>query len=162
MAVVQINDATTGVNDEIARYQIGSSYINSNEAVWRILRFPIHDRYPTVVNLSVHLENGQLVYFTSNDAHERAAQPPDTTLTAYFKLSQEDTFEKTLLYADIPKYYTWNKTKKPLCRRKQGMVFKGHPDVCEYDALGHVCTVRPNNAECFYLGSLGDPLLSEF
>ncbi|GBM15763.1 hypothetical protein AVEN_262926-1 [Araneus ventricosus] len=32
MAVVEINNATTGVNDEIARYQMGR-YIKSNEAV---------------------------------------------------------------------------------------------------------------------------------
>ncbi|GBM09758.1 hypothetical protein AVEN_101804-1 [Araneus ventricosus] len=32
MAVAEINNATTGVNDEIARYQMGR-FINSNEAV---------------------------------------------------------------------------------------------------------------------------------
>ncbi|GBM00871.1 hypothetical protein AVEN_257377-1 [Araneus ventricosus] len=110
-AVVEINNATTGLNDEIARYQMGR-YINSNEAVWRILRFPIHDRYPTVVHLSAHLENGQRVYFASDNAHN--TQPPVTTLTAYFKLCQEDTFAKTLLYIEIPKYYTWNKYKNNL------------------------------------------------
>jgi hypothetical protein len=60
-------------------------YVSSNEAVWRILNFPIHDRHPTVVHLSVHLENGQRVYFTSENAEERAAQPPNTTLTAFFQ-----------------------------------------------------------------------------
>ncbi|GBL98614.1 hypothetical protein AVEN_19677-1 [Araneus ventricosus] len=105
MAVVEIETATTGVNDEIARYirvQMGL-YINSNEAVWRILRFPIHDPYPTVVNLNVHLENSQHVYFSSDNAHERATQPPYTTLTAYFNIRQEDRFPNTLLYAEIPK-----------------------------------------------------------
>ncbi|GBN37313.1 hypothetical protein AVEN_114825-1 [Araneus ventricosus] len=135
MAVVEINNAT-GVNDEIARYQMGR-YINSNEAVWRILRFSIHDRYPTVVHLTVHLENGQRVYFTSDNAHERATQTPDTTLTAY----AEDTFAKTLLYTEITKYYTLNKSKKSFCKRKQGSVFPGHPNVFESDALGHVYTV---------------------
>ncbi|GBM57928.1 hypothetical protein AVEN_206001-1 [Araneus ventricosus] len=76
-----------------------------------LTRFPIHDRFPNVVHLNVHLENGQRVYFISDNAHERATQPPYTTLTAYFKLFQEDTFAKTLLYAEIPKYYTWNKSK---------------------------------------------------
>ncbi|CAF3810082.1 unnamed protein product [Rotaria magnacalcarata] len=41
--------------DEISNYQLGK-YISSNEAVWRILDFPIHERYPTVVHLAVHLE----------------------------------------------------------------------------------------------------------
>ncbi|XP_028966748.1 uncharacterized protein LOC114828104, partial [Galendromus occidentalis] len=46
--------------DEIKQYQIGR-YISSNEAIWRIFSFPIHERYPTVVHLAVHLENGQRV-----------------------------------------------------------------------------------------------------
>jgi len=43
--------------DEIEDYQSGR-YTNSNEAIWRILGFPIHDRYPSMIHLSVHLENG--------------------------------------------------------------------------------------------------------
>jgi hypothetical protein len=49
--------------DEVQSFQFGR-YIGNNEAVWRILEFPIHERYPTVVHLSVHLENGQRIYFT--------------------------------------------------------------------------------------------------
>ena len=49
--------------DEIERCQLGR-YISSNEAVWRILSFPIREGYPTVIHLAVHLENGQLVHFT--------------------------------------------------------------------------------------------------
>lgn len=46
-------------------------YISSNEAVWRILDFPIHERYPPVVHLSIHLENGQCVYFTEKNLLDR-------------------------------------------------------------------------------------------
>ncbi|GBP15269.1 hypothetical protein EVAR_92263_1 [Eumeta japonica] len=45
-------------NDEITQYQMGR-YISSNEAVWRIMSFPMHERHPVVVHLAVHLENGQ-------------------------------------------------------------------------------------------------------
>ncbi|VDM99833.1 unnamed protein product [Onchocerca ochengi] len=44
--------------DEIAQYQAGR-YISSNEAVWRILSFPMHERSPAVVHIAVPLENGQ-------------------------------------------------------------------------------------------------------
>lgn len=47
--------------DEITQYQMGR-YVSSNEAIWRIFSFPIHERHPTVVHLAVHLENGQRVY----------------------------------------------------------------------------------------------------
>lgn len=53
-------------NDEIAQYQMGR-YISSNEAIWRILSFPIHEIHPTVVHLAVHLGNGQRAYFTTEN-----------------------------------------------------------------------------------------------
>lgn len=56
-------------NDEITQYQMGR-YISSNEAVWRILSFPIHDRRPAVIHLSVHLENGQRVFDTAQQIAE--------------------------------------------------------------------------------------------
>lgn len=65
-------------NDEITQYQMGR-YISSNEAVWRIMSFPMHGRHPVVVHLAVHLENGQRVYFNEANVLERAAQPPATT-----------------------------------------------------------------------------------
>ncbi|GFS75936.1 uncharacterized protein TNCV_4665781 [Trichonephila clavipes] len=47
--------------NEIQTYQAGR-YVNSNEAVWRLLGLPLHERYPTVTHLAVHLENGQHVF----------------------------------------------------------------------------------------------------
>ena len=57
-------------NDEVKRYQM-CRYI-SNEAIWRIFTFPIHERDPAVVHLAVHLENGQHVYFTELTALQQA------------------------------------------------------------------------------------------
>ncbi|GFW10572.1 ATP-dependent DNA helicase [Trichonephila clavipes] len=65
MAVFGVGNVAAPL-DEINQYQFGR-YISSNEAVWRILSFPIHERHPTVVHLAVHLENGQRVYFTADN-----------------------------------------------------------------------------------------------
>jgi hypothetical protein len=46
MAVFQIENESRPF-DEITLYQMGR-YISSNEAVWRILSFPIHERHPTL------------------------------------------------------------------------------------------------------------------
>ena len=46
-------------------------YISSSEAVWRMLGISIHERYPPVVQLAVHLENGQRVYFNPDDTSLR-------------------------------------------------------------------------------------------
>ena len=92
---------------------------SSGEAVWRILGFSVHERSPSVEHLAVHLENGQRVYFNPNDQNlgERLHNPPQTTLTAFFKLCSEDDFASTLLYAEVPQHYTWQKSRKVWQRR---------------------------------------------
>lgn len=104
MAVFGISSERT---NEVMQYQFGR-YISSNEAVWQILQFLIHERHPTVVHLSIHLENCQRVYFTTESAATVVDHPRNTTLTAFFQLCQQDPFARTLLYPEIPSYYTWN------------------------------------------------------
>lgn len=136
--------------DEISQYQIGR-YVSTNEAIWRIFSFAIHERYPTVVHLAVHLENGQRVYFTTENAEQRADRPPSTTLTSFFETCRIDEFAKTLMYAEMPKYYTWNQSTKKFQRRKQGKRVPGQAEIYSTDALGRIYTVHPSNDECFYL-----------
>ena len=95
--------------------------------------------------LAVHLENGQRVYFTEDNALDRASgDPPKTTLTEFFALCRVDSFAKTLLYADVPKYYTWS-------RRKQGTYVAGFAGIKEAHVLGRVYTINSCQGECFYL-----------
>ncbi|GFR27826.1 ATP-dependent DNA helicase [Trichonephila clavata] len=152
MAVFGVKN-TTASNEEVTQYQLGR-YISSNEAVWRILSFSIHDRYPTVVHLAVYLENGQRVYFTSENVRARAMSPPPTTLTEFFTLCRSDTFSRTLLYSEVPTYITWNTSTRTFRRRKQGRAVQGHLNLYSTNALGRLYTVHPKNAECFYLRSL--------
>ncbi|XP_044575173.1 uncharacterized protein LOC123258981 [Cotesia glomerata] len=102
-------------NDEITIYQIGR-YISSNEAVWRIFGFPIHEGDPAVIHLAVHLENGQRVYFTNDTALDRAINPPKTTLTEFFELCNRadafGAFAQTLHYSEVPRYFTWTQSKQ--------------------------------------------------
>jgi len=97
--------------DEVLAYQVGR-YICSNEALWRIFGFHIHERYPAVKKLSVHLENGQRVYFRPENLQRQMQAPPRTTLTAFFELCQEDSFAKTLLYCDVFRYYNFSAQKR--------------------------------------------------
>ncbi|KAL8624732.1 hypothetical protein ACOMHN_002427 [Nucella lapillus] len=57
---------------------------------------------------SVHLENGQRVYFRQDNAMDRAhGPPPATTLTAFFQLCNEDQSAIELKYPEVPEQYTW-------------------------------------------------------
>jgi len=114
-AVFQLQN-TAPLLDEVQSFLLGR-YISSNKAVWRILGFPIHERYPTVVHLSAHLENGQRIYFTPSNLQQQLQATPHTTLTAFFHLCRQDAFAKTLLYCDVPRYYTWNASRKQFQRQ---------------------------------------------
>src|SRR5579863_4201441 len=133
MSVFRVGNATKSIG-EIEQYQLGR-YISSNEAVWRILSFAIHERHPTVVHLAVHLENGQRVCFTAENAQARALSPPGTTLTAFFSLCAEDPFAKTLLYSEVAIYYTWNAAMKKFQRRKQGKPVEGQSNLYSTNLL---------------------------
>ncbi|RVE42412.1 hypothetical protein evm_012949 [Chilo suppressalis] len=104
-----------------------------------------------IVHLAVHLENGQRVYFTEANAARRAERPPSTTLTSFFAMCEADPFAATLMYVEMPKYYTWNQSTKKFQRRKQGTPVPDWPQVFSTDALGRMYTVHPRNDECFYL-----------
>ncbi|XP_072947724.1 uncharacterized protein [Epargyreus clarus] len=82
------------------------------------------------------------------------AAPPKTTLTAFFLLCQNDAFAKTLLYVDVPRYYTWNVSSKEWKRRLQGTPVDGWPGVKAGDALGRIYTVHVSNFECYCLRML--------
>ena len=154
MAMVGLRDVEK--YDEVDNFQ-KARYISSNEAIWRILSFPIHDRYPTVVHMDVHLENGQRVYFNPNNPQRvlnQVQSPKNTKLMAFFELCSSDNFASTLLYPDVPRYYTWKETAHIWQRRTQGRHVEGWPGIREDKALGRVYTIHPNNKECFYLRML--------
>uniref|UniRef100_A0A8D9B6G9 ATP-dependent DNA helicase n=1 Tax=Cacopsylla melanoneura TaxID=428564 RepID=A0A8D9B6G9_9HEMI len=134
--------------DEVTKYETGR-YLSSSEAVWRILCFPIHERYPPIVHLSVHLENGQRVYFTTDNVEQRVQNPPKTTLMAFFDLCRQDDFARTLLYNEVPAFYVWK--NNVFQRRKKGTTVTEHPGIKKDHVLGRVYTVHPNNTECYYL-----------
>ncbi|UYV79307.1 hypothetical protein LAZ67_17002062 [Cordylochernes scorpioides] len=139
--------------NEVRMYQC-ARYISSNEAVWRLLSFPLHQRHPAVIHLTVHLENGERIYFNQNTLAHRMRNPPRTTLTAFFSLCQTDSIARTLLYPDVPQYYTWNSSAHEWRRRVQGKLVEGQPGVKRSDTIGRVYAVHVSNFECFCLRML--------
>lgn len=111
-------------------------------AIWRIFSFTIYERYPTVIHLAIHLENGQRVYFIESNAVQRAEPQPATKLTRFFSTCESDPVARTLLYSEMPRYYTWNSSSKKFQRRKQGQAVPGFVDVYSTDALGRIYSVH--------------------
>lgn len=88
------------------------------------------------MHLAVHLENGQRIYYNKDNVREQIINPKDTTLTAFFKLCQVDQFAQTLLYYEIPSYYTWQATKREFQARKNGNPVPGIFNDLSLDFLG--------------------------
>lgn len=101
------------------------------------------------MHLSVHLENGQRVYFTKDNVMEKMQNPSKTTLMAFFDLCNVDDFARRLFYYEVPAYYVWKNGS--FARRKKGENVPNYPGVKKEAVLGRVYTVHPNNFECYYL-----------
>ncbi|GBN64922.1 hypothetical protein AVEN_51852-1 [Araneus ventricosus] len=89
------------------------------EINYRFNDFPIHERHPTVIQLSVHLENGQRVYFTTENVAQRAQAPEAAAHTSFFRLCTQDEFARILIHNEVPKFYTLSNGNKTWKRRKQ-------------------------------------------
>ncbi|GBL95388.1 hypothetical protein AVEN_208314-1, partial [Araneus ventricosus] len=72
-------------------------------------------------------------------------------LLSLARLCTQDEFASTLLYNQVPKYYTWNNGNKTWQFRKQGQVVPEQAGIRSRDALERVYTVHPTNSECFHL-----------
>ena len=147
-AMFNIHDMKT--LDEITAFEQGR-YCSCNEMLWHLYGFPQHKRWPPVFQLSVHLENGQRVYFTEENVANVVAHPRDTHLTAFFKLCQQDDFARTLLYSEVTHFYKWIDKERVWVRRKQGKAVEGYPGVKRVVNLSRVYTVHPRQQECYYL-----------
>ncbi|XP_050059695.1 uncharacterized protein LOC126550985 [Aphis gossypii] len=111
----------------------------------RVVIRPNQSNICAIVHLAVHLENGQRVYFTEANAAQRAERPPSTTLTSFFAMCEADPFAATLMYVEMPKYYTWNQSTKKFQRRKQGTPVPDWPQVFSTDALGRINVRGPKS-----------------
>ncbi|GBN88630.1 hypothetical protein AVEN_186601-1 [Araneus ventricosus] len=105
--------------NEIANY-IDARYVSALEAMWRLLWSHTHDRSHAVMRLSVHLPNQKRVTF--KDGHEEealeTARSRQTMLESWFQLNQSDPDAQTLLNADIPYNYVYDRNNWK--RRKRG------------------------------------------
>jgi hypothetical protein len=137
-AVLTVSDGDT---DEVQQHLTGR-YLSPSEAVWRIMKNPVHDEYPAVEQLAVHLEHQQTVYFQEDAtvAHVLARlDKSGTTLTAFFEYNARFPTGRHLLYQDFPDSFTWVQASKEWKVRKQGK------------CIGRMYFCSPVQGERYYL-----------
>jgi len=97
----QSDNATEGnvvEADEIKKY-LDSRYVSALEAVWRIFKFDMHERFPTIERLQYHLPNQQMVLFDDDDDVQEVATQlaiSKTMFTKWFKTNQKSEVARSI------------------------------------------------------------------
>ncbi|CAN1187167.1 ATP-dependent DNA helicase PIF1, partial [Linum perenne] len=114
--------ADSVTSDEVSQY-LDCRSISCYEAVWHLFEFHIHERYPPVVRLAVHLDGEQTVAFQRNEPLPRIVSRRSagcTTLTEWFKLNQRCVDARKYTYAEIPNHFVWDEKECDWHPRKKG------------------------------------------
>uniref|UniRef100_A0A6N2NFB7 ATP-dependent DNA helicase n=1 Tax=Salix viminalis TaxID=40686 RepID=A0A6N2NFB7_SALVM len=129
-------------NDEVQAY-LNCRFICPYEAVWRILQFPIHSRYPPIERLQIHLPFQQNIVFSGSESLQSVLRRPgirNTMLTEWFECNKQFPDARELYYSEFPKKYVWNSREKQWTMRSQGSSLRRIPYV--HPAAGELYFLR--------------------
>jgi hypothetical protein len=142
------NDNATEGNvvevDEIKKY-FDCYYVSALEAAWRIFKFDMHERFPTVDRLQYHLPNQQMVLFDDDDDVQEVATRlaiSKTMLTEWFRTNQESEVARSLMFDQFHQQWEWNRKLKRWTMRKRGF------------AIGRMYFAHLTSGDCYYLRML--------
>lgn len=151
--------------DEISRYE-NCRYISSIEAFWRMMdNYKMHGRFPYVERLPIHTENGQEILFKETDKVDNLLKKlkADTKLTAWFKVNQDPEYSEfeDVTYFEIPKYFTWKRSKKEWVKRSLNKLNKNRtesaketPNKIYEDIVVRTHSISPQDTERLYLKAI--------
>jgi len=94
-------------------------------AAWGILQLPFTRINIAVVRLSVHEEDEEVIVWRAGTERQKAhfvrSGQATSQLTAWMKLNQEDPEAHEYTYAQLPKFYKYDRTNKRWIKRKKNM-----------------------------------------
>ncbi|KAK9078099.1 hypothetical protein SSX86_002156 [Deinandra increscens subsp. villosa] len=105
--------------DEIKNY-LDCRYLSACEAVWRMLAFDIHYSYPSVMKLTFHLPDQNVVMLRESDkiaATVHRLGIKETMFGEWFELNKVDARARELTNAELPAKYVWHARDKRWVRR---------------------------------------------
>merc|ERR1712214_63135 len=136
--------------NEIVEYE-DMRCVGSSEAAWHILGYPIHDRFPPVMALRVHLEEEQNVVFDEETEAEALENQRNTELTAFFEFNR-NALEAGTAAEDLPKYL--DMPEKHVFVKKEKTWRKRKVNTESVSNIGRIHSVNPVAGETYYLRTL--------
>ena len=127
-------------HDEILQH-LNVRYVGPHQAVFRIMQYKMHDKSHIIIRLAVHLPLQQNVCYRNGNEQRALDRGQNTTLTAFFKLNQEDVNARQYLYHEIPQHYTFNQQGKKWTRRLRSTA----------PIIGRIYQVQPSDPQGFAL-----------
>ncbi|XP_045793087.1 uncharacterized protein LOC123888169 [Trifolium pratense] len=127
--------------DEIKKYY-ECRYLSPSEAVWRLFKFDIHQKFPAVIRLSIHLENQQCVKFDDNSKLHNVVsyhEMIDTMFLAWFNANTQYEEGRDLTYAEFPSKFVFHPRDNRWELRKKGF------------SIGRLSYVPVGAGELYYL-----------
>ena len=118
----------------------------ASEACWRLLSFNMSVCLPPVLSLPVHLEHGQRVLFTAEEARIVAQRPPPKTpLTEWFCVNAHlAAHEERLLYHEMVNQELHMGTTQKAMEETSATA------ISQFPQIARIHTVHPNTGELFY------------
>ncbi|XP_075096423.1 uncharacterized protein LOC107797244 [Nicotiana tabacum] len=140
-----VHEEDSSAIDEIKMYY-DCRYISTCEAAWRIFKFPIQHREPSVERLSFHLPNEQTVIFSDDDPIDHVANRPsvkESKFLSWFEANNTYEEARELTYAEFSLKFVWNKKLKKWEKRRNSAF-----------SIGRIFFVPLGSGEQYYLRML--------
>ncbi|XP_075097192.1 uncharacterized protein LOC107807403 [Nicotiana tabacum] len=140
-----VHEEDSSAIDEIKMYY-DCQYISTCEAAWRIFKFPIQHREPSVERLSFHLPNEQTIIFSDDVPIDHVANRPsvkESKFLSWFEANNTYEEARELTYAEFPLKFVWNKKLKKWEKRRNSAF-----------SIGRIFFVPPGSGEQYYLRML--------
>ena len=127
-------------HDEILQH-LNACYVGPHQTVFRLMQYKMHDRTHIIIRLAIHLPLQHNVYYQNGNEQGAVDRNQHTTLTAFFKLNEEDPNAHQYLYHEIPEHYTFDqRAQKWNPRRRQTAPI-----------IGRIYQVQPSDPQRFAL-----------
>ena len=137
--IIQLQETANA--DEVQRHLQGR-YIGPCEAIWRLFEYRMHEEFPAVYQLPVHLPGEQPVYFAEGLTRDELCLQLDTArskLMAWFAYNLANEDGRQYLYQQFPEHFVFLEKEKRWKRRQRGF------------AIGRMYHCNPMQGERFYL-----------